>query len=360
MSICLSVGRFGWSVGRSLALCVCISLALSISFSGNYMHRLAEEIGAAPTFSKMLRRSFKVSFTYAMGQVYTSMYTYVYVFIHVHAHVPFFTLQGTHHVHTYTHTHTLIHSAHAHLCAYWCVCERTKECACACDVCVCLFPTQAMIPFFKLQGPYACEHAWSVCEDEMWHTIVRRGLPENVALVLMVSGFGLLNAAVWAADAALSLASFGRFCICVCVLDILCICRCYCHLALSVSISVSISTSCSHLYKHTFTYTFRSPTQSLTCTQTLCMSPTHTKATICWLLAVHLSTLWPSHFALREYEWETSKQREKLISKRFTWVWRRVWSWVCVRIWSGGLHPERREQNTTERDTVQNTAAGKD
>jgi len=158
-------------------------------------------------------------------------------------------------------------------------------------VCVCLFPTQAMIPFFKLQGPYACEHAWSVCEDEMWHTIVRRGLPENVALVLMVSGFGLLNAAVWAADAALSLASFGRFCICVCVLDILCICRCYCHLALSVSISVSISTSCSHLYKHTFTYTFRSPTQSLTCTQTLCMSPTHTKATICWLLAVHLSTL---------------------------------------------------------------------
>ena len=49
-----------------------------------------------------------------------------------------------------------------------------------------------------------------VCREEMWHTIVRRGLPENVGLVLMVSSFAALNAAAWLAEGALSLASFGR------------------------------------------------------------------------------------------------------------------------------------------------------
>ena len=69
---------------------------------------------------------------------------------------------------------------------------------------------QAMVPFFKLQGPYATEHAWRVCESEMWYTIVRRGWPENIGLVLMVSFFGWVNAAAWLADGALSLASLGK------------------------------------------------------------------------------------------------------------------------------------------------------
>ena len=103
---------------------------------GNYMHRLAEEIGAAPSLMTMMRRSYKVCFSYCMGQ--------------------------------------------------------------------------AMIPFFKLQGPFACEKAWAVCEEEMWHTIVRRGMVENVGLVIMVSGFGVINGAAWLADAALHLASLGR------------------------------------------------------------------------------------------------------------------------------------------------------
>ena len=76
-------------------------------------------------------------------------------------------------------------------------------------VCFSFCMGQAMVPFFKLQGPFACEKAWAVCEGEMWHTIVRRGLPENVALVLMVGMFAGINAAAWLADASLSLASFG-------------------------------------------------------------------------------------------------------------------------------------------------------
>ena len=100
------------------------------------MHRLAEEIGAAPSLLMLLKRSWKVSFAYCMGQ--------------------------------------------------------------------------AMVPFFKLQGPFASADAWQVCEGEMWHTIVRRGWPENIGLVLMVSFFGGLNAVAWLADGALSLASLGQ------------------------------------------------------------------------------------------------------------------------------------------------------
>lgn len=103
---------------------------------GNYMLRLAEEIGAAPSLLTLLKRSWRISFAYCMGQ--------------------------------------------------------------------------AMVPFFKLQGPYATEHAWRVCESEMWYTIVRRGWPENIGLVLMVSFFGWVNAAAWLADGALSLASLGK------------------------------------------------------------------------------------------------------------------------------------------------------
>jgi len=102
---------------------------------GNYMLRLAEEIGAAPSLFTLLKRSWRISFAYCMGQ--------------------------------------------------------------------------AMVPFFKLQGPYATDDAWRVCESEMWYTIVRRGWPENIGLVLMVSFFGWVNAAAWLADGALSVASFG-------------------------------------------------------------------------------------------------------------------------------------------------------
>ena len=52
---------------------------------------------------------------------------------------------------------------------------------------------QAYISFFRLEGPFASETAWSVASGELFEPVIQRGLLSNAIFALTTAGFGAMN-----------------------------------------------------------------------------------------------------------------------------------------------------------------------
>jgi len=59
---------------------------------------------------------------------------------------------------------------------------------------------QAYISFFRLEGPFASEKAWSVSSGELFEPVTQRGLLSNVVFVMVTAFFGAINLTAYAVE----------------------------------------------------------------------------------------------------------------------------------------------------------------
>lgn len=59
---------------------------------------------------------------------------------------------------------------------------------------------QAMMPYFRLEGPFASSSATKVCEEELWAPVANRSIVANGIFVVLGVIFGGLSLVCWIVD----------------------------------------------------------------------------------------------------------------------------------------------------------------